>query len=96
MIDGGFSRAYQKETGIAGYTLIYNSIGKYIVAHRAFTSSEDAVKNGYDIVSDNVYSILERKRVYVKDTDKGIEIEEEIINLSDLIEAYKNGDIKER
>ena len=96
MIDGGFSRAYQKETGIAGYTLIYNSLGKYIVAHRAFTSAEDAIKNGYDIISDNVYSVTESKRVYVKDTDRGREIEEEIKDLSDLIDAYKNGDIKER
>ena len=96
MIDGGFSKAYQKETGIAGYTLIYNSLGKYIVAHKAFTSTEDAVKNGYDIMSDNVYSISERKRVYVKDTDRGREIIEEIEELTDLIEAYKNGEIKER
>ena len=96
MIDGGFSKAYQKETGIAGYTLIYNSLGKYIVAHKAFTSTEDAVKNGYDIISDNVYSISERKRVYVKDTDRGREIIEEIEELTDLIEAYKNGEIKER
>ena len=96
MIDGGFSKAYQKETGIAGYTLIYNSLGKYIVAHKAFTSTEDAVRNGYDIMSDNVYSISERKRVYIKDTDRGREILEEIEELTDLIEAYKNGDIKER
>ena len=96
MIDGGFSKAYQKETGIAGYTLIYNSLGKYITAHRPFTSTEDAVRNGYDIISDNVYSISEKKRVFVKDTDPGKEIQEEIKDLEDLIEAYKNSDIKEK
>lgn len=96
MIDGGFSKAYQKETGIAGYTLIYNSLGKYITAHKAFTSMEDAVRNGYDIISDNVYSISERKRVFVKDTDPGKEILQEIKDLKDLIEAYKNSDIKEK
>ncbi len=96
MIDGGFSKAYQKETGIAGYTLIYNSLGKYITAHRAFTSSEDAVRNGYDIISDNVYSISETKRVYIKDTDRGNEMSEEIHDLKDLIAAFRNGDIKEK
>ena len=96
MIDGGFSRAYQKETGIAGYTLIFNSIGKYISAHKPFTSTEDAVRNGYDIISDNVYSILEKERIFVKDTDQGKEIKEEIQDLKDLIAAYRNGDINEK
>ena len=95
MIDGGFSKAYQKETGIAGFTLIYNSLGKYLTAHRTFTSTEDAVKNGYDIISDNVYSISEKTRVFVKDTDQGTEIKETIKDLTELIEAYKNGLIKE-
>lgn len=96
MIDGGFSKAYQKETGIAGYTLIYNSLGKYISAHKAFTSTEDAVKNGYDIISDNVYSISEKERIYIKDTDQGQEIREEIGDLKDLIAAYRNGFINEK
>lgn len=51
MIDGGFAKAYQKTTGIAGYTLLSNSYGMLLVAHQPFTSIEDAVENGTDIVS---------------------------------------------
>ncbi len=95
VIDGGFSRSYHKETGIAGYTLVYNSVGKVLAAHKPFTSTEDAVKNGYDIISDAISNEKEEKRIYIRDTDDGLVMKETINDLCDLIEAYKNGDIKE-
>ena len=54
VIDGGFSKAYQKETGIAGYTLIYNSWGMILAAHEPFTSAEDAITRESDILSDSI------------------------------------------
>ena len=95
VIDGGFSRSYHKETGIAGYTLVYNSRGKALAAHKPFTSAEDAVKNGDDIISDTVSSAIEEERIYIRDTDDGLEIQQTIDDLYELIDAYKKGEIKE-
>ncbi len=71
VIDGGFSKAYQKETGIAGYTLIYNSYGLILAAHKPFESTEAAIEKESDIHSDStvVKRTLERKKV--EDTDVG-------------------------
>lgn len=96
MIDGGLSKAYQKETGIAGYTLVYNSMGKILSAHMPFTSAVDAVKNGVDIVSEEVAKSSEHERIFVKDTTEGSQIKEKIQDLQDLIEAYRLGVINER
>jgi fructose-1,6-bisphosphatase-3 len=95
VIDGGFSRAYQKKTGTAGYTLIYNSYSLQLVSHQPFTSSEEAILNESDILSTT--AVVERKqnRRRVKDTDAGVEIQTQIDELKLLLLAYRKGLIKE-
>ncbi len=96
VIDGGFSRAYQKETGIAGYTLIYNSYGLILVAHEPFESTDAAIEKESDIHSDStiVKRVVQRK--IVGDTDVGKELKEQISDLEVLLEAYRSGRIAER
>ena len=96
VIDGGFSRAYQKETGIAGYTLIYNSYGLILAAHEPFESTEAAIEKESDIHSDStvVKRTLERKKV--EDTDVGRDLKEQIADLEVLLAAYRSGVIAER
>lgn len=96
VIDGGFSRAYQKETGIAGYTLIYNSQGMHLVSHEPFHSMNKAITEELDIYSTR--TIVERSsdRLTVGKTDIGVEIQEQINDLKQLLEAYRNGYIKEK
>lgn len=92
MIDGGFSKAYQKETGIAGYTLISNSYGLKIVAHEAFESVEKAVKEGKDIVSSTrIVEDSSSNRIRVKDTDIGKELQSQINDLKKLLNVYRKG-----
>ncbi len=94
LIDGGFSRAYHNTTGIAGYTLIYNSHGMRIVAHEPFTSTEDAVENNVDIHStSNLFEFLD-KRLLVGDTDGGEVNKEKIEDLKMLLKAYRLGVVK--
>ena len=93
VIDGGYSKAYQPETGIAGYTLIYNSQSLKLVQHAPFTTREKAVKFGLDILSETKVLEFEESRRYVRDTDKGEEIKEQIDDLYQLLEAYRNGSI---
>lgn len=97
VIDGGFSRYYQKTTGIAGYTLTYDSRGLYIVAHEPFVSLQKAIEDNADIKATiEVQDILATKgQMTVRDTDKGVEIEEEIHSLEMLVSAYEYGLIKE-
>lgn len=95
-IDGGFSRAYHKETGIAGYTLIYNSYGMMLTAHEPFESAETAVLKEQDIVSRQVAVEYSMKRQLVGDTDNGKRIQERIAELKELIHAYRTAQIKER
>ena len=96
IIDGGLSKAYQPKTGIAGYTLIYNSYGLVLAAHEPFTSVAKAVEQGSDIHSDRilVQQVLKRKRV--ADTDIGRELKENVADLQGLLEAYRTGLIPER
>ena len=96
VIDGGFSKAYQKETGIAGYTLIYNSHGLIIVAHDPFESTEAAINKESDIHSD--YMVVKRTtdRRLVGDTDDGKKIKERIRDLEMLLAAYRSGEIIEK
>lgn len=96
VIDGGLSEAYQHITGIAGYTLIYNSYGLLMVAHEKFESKKKAIQNERDIVSS--YQILEKnsKRIRVNNTDIGNELKKEIIGLKMLLQAYHKGIIKEK
>ena len=96
VIDGGFSKAYQKVTGIAGYTLIYNSYGLILSAHEPFTSAEEAVAKESDIVSNRVAVRYTSRRQLVGDTDSGKALKERIGELSQLLEAYRDGTIKEK
>ncbi|MBQ3104661.1 MAG: fructose-1,6-bisphosphatase [Lachnospiraceae bacterium] len=96
IIDGGFSKAYQSKTGIAGYTLVANSHGMHLVAHEPFESAEAAVKNESDIFSDFIPVENAAKRLNVADTDIGEEIRQSIIQLKKLLEAYRDGVIAER
>ena len=96
VIDGGFSKAYQKQTGIAGYTLIFNSHGLILAAHEPFTTVEDAINNEIDIHSDSV--MVERRpvRLRVSDTDEGKRLIERIAELKELLVAYRSGLIIEK
>ena len=96
VIDGGFSRAYHLETGIAGYTLEYHSQGFQLVQHEPFTSMQKAIEEGQDIKSTTQIVELSSKRVKVKDTDKGRELIAQINDLKKLLEAYRIGLINER
>ncbi|HIX59490.1 MAG TPA: fructose-1,6-bisphosphatase [Candidatus Blautia gallistercoris] len=96
VIDGGFSKAYQKETGIAGYTLIYNSYGLMLAAHEPFTSAEEAVKHESDIVSKRVAVKRTALRQLVGDTDTGENLKERIKELKELLSAYRSGLIVEK
>lgn len=96
VIDGGFSRAYQKETGIAGYTLIYNSFGLLLSAHEPFTTTEAAVQEEADIISKRVAVKLTQRRKLVGDTDTGSELKERIEELKQLLQAYRDGVIIEK
>ena len=96
VIDGGFSKAYQPETGIAGYTLIFHSRGLQLVQHEPFESTQKAIEDGIDIISTNFILELNQRRMRVRDTDIGKELEEQIYNLNKLLVAYRNGFIKEK
>lgn len=96
VIDGGFSRAYQKETGIAGYTLIYNSWGMILAAHEPFTSTSDAISKESDILSDSILVRRVIQRKTVGETDTGVKLKERIADLQELLEAYRNGLLMER
>ncbi|UUX33023.1 fructose-1,6-bisphosphatase [Fundicoccus culcitae] len=77
VIDGGLSRAYQKETGIAGYTLIDNSHETYLVAHHPFTTKADAIENYRDIIPEQIIVSKRIERAKVHDTDIGHQLEKE-------------------
>ena len=94
--DGGFSKAYRRRTGIAGYTLIYNSYGLTLTAHEPFESSEEAIKNEIDIVSRREAVEYLDKRILVGDTDIGKKMKEKIKELKLLIQAYQSGEIAEK
>ncbi len=95
VIDGGFSRAYQKQTGIAGYTLITNSRGMLLAAHQPFESTEKAVSEEVDMDTrtEIIHTYPSRRRVC--DTDRGKEIQALIDDLNELLHAYREGVIKE-
>jgi fructose-1,6-bisphosphatase-3 len=96
IIDGGFSRAYQGETGIAGYTLIFNSRGMQLVQHEPFTSTRQAIEHGVEIKGTRLFVDFNKERMLVNDTDNGEEIRGQIAALLRLVEAYRNGLVKER
>lgn len=96
VIDGGFSKAYQKETGIAGYTLIYNSYGLILAAHEPFESTEAAIEKESDIYFESIVVKRVLKRKLVGDTDVGKELREKIKDLEKLLKAYYSGEAVER
>ena len=96
VIDGGFSEAYHKETGIAGYTLVYHSRGFQLVQHEPFTSSRDAILRGTDILGTTQIIEMSTYRMRVADTNKGADIRSQINDLEKLLYAYRHGIIKER
>ena len=96
MIDGGFSKAYRKTTGIAGYTLVYNSYGIKIISLAPFESQEKAIKEGADILSSTVVFDEIREITKVKDTDIGKELQRQIDNLKKLLISYRTGLIKQK
>lgn len=95
VIDGGFSQAYHKETGIAGYTLVYHSRGFQLVQHEPFTSTQDAIIRGTDIKSTTQIVEMSSHRMLVADTDKGEELRQQIDDLEELLYAYHHGFINE-
>jgi len=96
VIDGGFCRAYRQTTGIAGYTLIYNSHGMRIKAHQPFESVEKALTENRDIESETNPFETEPYRVMVGNTDNGQEIAVQIRDLKELLEAYRQGLLTEK
>ncbi len=96
IIDGGFSKAYQGKTGIAGYTLVANSHGMRLVAHETFESKEAAIKKESDIFSDSIVIETAPERLRVADTDIGKELKESIHHLELLLQAYQDGTIIEK
>ncbi len=95
VIDGGFSKAYQKQTGIAGYTLIYNSYGLQLVSHEHFSSTEESIMKEKDILSTTLVVEQKLKRKTVEDTDIGKELQVQIKDLKELLLIYRKGIIKE-
>ena len=96
IIDGGFSKAYRGTTGIAGYTLIYNSRGLRLVSHETFTSTEDVIEKEIDVHSDTVIREVSAQRERVIDTETGRQLKEQISDLEKLMHAYRTGQILEK
>ena len=96
VIHGGFAKAYHDTTGIAGYTLVFHSRGFELVQHEPFTSAENAILNGTDIVSTNQIVEMSAHRMRVSDTDKGAVLQSQINELMELLYAYRRGYIHER
>ena len=95
VIDGGFSRAYQSTSGIAGYTLIFNSRHFRMVSHQPFAGKKEALKRNRDIDNDSVIFAVLEKRMKVAETDEGIDLQAHVTDLVRLIEAYRSGDVPE-
>ena len=94
VIDGGFAKAYQEVTGIAGYTLISNSHGLLLASHHPFESTQYAIENGYDHFSETTILETNSTRLRVRDTDVGKAIQARIHDLRNLLQAYREGVIK--
>lgn len=91
VIDGGFAKAYHNTTGIAGYTLVFHSRGFQLVQHEPFSSLEEVIRSGADIVATTQLVELSQHRMRVRDTDKGKELQVQIDELRDLLYAYRRG-----
>ena len=95
VIDGGFSKAYQPTSGIAGYTLIYNSRHFRMVSHHPFAGKRNALENNDDIVNDSVIFERLEARMKVADTDEGRELQQRVVDLLMLLAAYRSGAVRE-
>jgi fructose-1,6-bisphosphatase-3 len=96
IIDGGLAKAYQKVTGIAGFTLIANSYGLLLAEHKPFESAQKAIQEDVDLASTTTSIFSYHRRQFVKDTDQGANIQYRISTLRALVEAYRSGLIKEK
>lgn len=95
VIDGGISAAYQRKTGIAGYTLTYNSYEMRLIYHKPFISKELAILEGNDSVSSNrIVKFVGKKKI--ADTDIGVKLQSKVDNLMELLKAYNKGILKEK
>ncbi|MCO5189507.1 MAG: fructose-1,6-bisphosphatase [Anaerolineae bacterium] len=94
-IDGGFARAYQAQTGIAGYTLVYNSYGLLLSSHEPFESQRNAIEEEVDIDSKTFVLESNYQRIRVRDTDAGRDMKRRIDELQQLLQVYRRGIIKE-
>ena len=95
VIDGGFSRAYQKTSGIAGYTLIFSSRHYRIISHQPFAGRREVLKHNHDIDNDHdIFEVLE-ERMKVSQTDEGVQLRSQVDDLTRLIEAYRSGAVAE-
>ena len=95
VIDGGFCRAYQPTTGIAGYTLVYDSWGIHITAHEPFPGKETAIRDNKDILSTSMAFDRSENRIRIGETDIGHALQQTIDDLKELLAAFRRGDIKE-
>ena len=95
VIDGGFSRAYQSTSGIAGYTLIFNSRHLRMVSHQPFAGRKEALMRNRDIDNDSVIFETLEKRMKVSETDEGIDLQAQVDDLVHLMEAYRSGAVAE-
>ena len=95
VIDGGFCKAYQETTGIAGYTLIYNSACYRLVSHQPFVGREEAIRSSQDIASTSVVFERLESRLKIAGTDVGRQLQEQIDDLMSLLDAYRSGTIAE-
>ncbi|MDO5142348.1 MAG: fructose-1,6-bisphosphatase [Eubacteriales bacterium] len=95
VIDGGFCRAYQPTTGIAGYTLVFDSWGIHITAHEPFPGRETAIRDNKDILSTSMAFDRSEHRIRIRETDIGRALQRSIDDLKELLAAYRRGDLKE-
>lgn len=95
LIDGGMSKAYQSVTGIAGYTLVYNSHQMYLSEHEPFTTAEDTVRTNTDMESRVIPFKTFQERIKIADTDDGKDIAAQISDLQMLLDAYRDGTVKQ-
>ena len=96
VIDGGFSKPYQAKTGIAGYTLIYNSHRMELVAHSPFQGREESARTGADIQNTTLLLDFSDRRLHVKDTNRGKALASQVEDLQKLLYAYQHGILKEK
>lgn len=95
VIDGGFCRAYQPTTGIAGYTLVFDSWGIHITAHEPFPGKETAIRDNKDILSTSMAFDRSESRIRIRETDIGRTLQQTINDLKELLAAFRCGDILE-